>query len=248
MWLSSTLRCCHTLPCKYASKRLSHYTWVKFCIAPPWLHNHWWTCRSCQQSRQLPRSAWRSYAHLSHRQETKSTGLTPTADLTTSQNTEKELLSKTRTSEEFTVGRTKPSHRQSTWHLQWDMSNMSAGCIHLQPTFTYRHLELSLGQPPQTGHPSTGTPTYTVGLGKGARQNPRAKQNPAHRTNVVTCLCASEQYRYSCQWRWQSSTAASCPSSPGSAGFSPGSSETKRNLVLENFSYVKFQGRFALKN
>lgn len=113
-------------------------------------------------------------------------------------------------------------------------------------------LELGPGQPPQAGpthwHPNTHSEARKREEGRTTGQNPACKSDVVRCPNVVRCSVHPRQDRYSCQWYCKSCIAAFCPSSPASAGSSPGSSEDCRESCAGKSSHGQFQQGLHCKN
>lgn len=116
-----------------------------------------------------------------------------------------------------------------------------------------RNLKMWLPMPgagPRAAAPSRTPVCWHPNTHSGAMKREEGRttgQNPACRSDGVRCPCAPRQYGCSCWWHCRSCTAASCPSSPGSVGMSPGSSEDCRESCAGKFSHDQFQEALRCK-
>lgn len=201
---------CHSPPCKWGFQMTSTLHVDKA------LHNPStaWTCRSCQQLRQLPRSAWKSYTCLPHWQESKCPGLAPGANFNMSEST----------------GAT--SHAdQDCWGAQCGSDkalmtsvtpSISSGMqAMLQPAFTSNTQSQAQGS-----CLNRGTQALLLHCAEQGQEKQRGQGHETQIQPVGLRLCS-----VLLQWHWESCTAAACPSSPGSVGSSPGSCKNAENPV-----------------
>lgn len=197
MQLQSPLCSAMHLAANEASKWLSCYTQIKFCIIAPCLHDH---CLNLQKLSTVETIGKRclEVLHTPAPQARKQMRWTDSScgfNHTTKQTSFSWRPEPVRSSHS-------PNTVSHTWHPQCDESYTSAACTHVQPMLSCRCLELS--RAPGHWHANAGSR-------KERKAGSQGKIQPAERT----LLCAPahlSSYRYSCSRYCKRSTASSCPS------------------------------------